>query len=383
MKRPYLSAFAFVLLLTLIFAVPVGADHGPDDGGEDGGVDELHLREDASASLIIHDAATADIISSGPFADNTKNIDARGIGARDVDGATTDVWALDGYAYTGTFNNPCGGDPNAGVWVWDVSNANKVEFVTVIPSPTGSRSNDVRAASMNSGDILVHSNEVCGAAGPGGFEVWNVDDPTAPVHLASVQTDDVNAFLRVNLGFVDFGVHNLFLFSQGGNDYVAATVESEFGNFQIFDLDDLGSGPVGFWGAESIGPADSPFPSPHPTEDYADAFRFRQNPRCRRVSVRWLRRIEEPVPSRRHDLCRWHQGLSSQLGRRARLAGHQRRGPTRPSFLWRSIQITARLTARSTVTPCGRAKTARSSLRAKRTSRSSRVRHRSWAHFNS
>ena len=37
----------------------------------------------------------------------------------------TNVWALDGFAYTGTFNAPCGGDPDDGVWVWDVSNPNK------------------------------------------------------------------------------------------------------------------------------------------------------------------------------------------------------------------------------------------------------------------
>jgi hypothetical protein len=50
---------------------------------------------------------------------------------------------------------------------------------------------------------------------------------------------------------------------------VGTVVDSEFGNFQIFDLANLGAGPVGFWGAESIGPAFSAFPSPHPAEDYA------------------------------------------------------------------------------------------------------------------
>jgi hypothetical protein len=137
------------------------------------------------------------------------------------------------------------------VWIWDVHNANNPSFVGIIPSPTGSRSNDVKVAAMNSGDILVHSNESC-AGGPGGFEIYNVDDPANPVHLASVQTDDVNSFLR-DVGFRDFGVHNLFLFTQGENDYVAATVESEFGNFQIFDVTDpTNPSLVGFWGAEQL-----------------------------------------------------------------------------------------------------------------------------------
>ena len=256
-----------VIMLVATMAAPGALAHpDPDDGGADGGSDHPHAAGDLSDALEAHDASTAGVVSSGPTAKVTKNIDARGIGARDVDNATTDVWALGGYAYTGTFNNPCGGDPEAGIWVWDVSNPNRAKFVTIIPSPVGSRSNDVRVATMNSGDILVHSNESCGG-GPGGFEVYNVDDPTDPVHLASVQTDDVNAFLRDALGFVDFGVHNLFLFTRGENDYVAATVESEFGNFQIFDLADLDSGPVGFWGAESTGIG--PYPAPWPDEDYA------------------------------------------------------------------------------------------------------------------
>ena len=34
--------------------------------------------------------------------------------------ATTDVWALGRFAYTGTFNSPCGGEAGAGVHVWKV-----------------------------------------------------------------------------------------------------------------------------------------------------------------------------------------------------------------------------------------------------------------------
>lgn len=167
--------------------------------------------------------------------------------------ATTDVWALGRFAYTGTFDVPCGDtSPSAGVHVWKLRNNKDSELATVIPSPGGSRSNDVKVARMNSGKILVHSNEPC-AGGPGGFEIYNVDDPRNPVPLASVQTDDVNAFLRDAFGFVDFGVHNLFLFQQDKRDYVAAVVESEFGNFQIFDITDpMFPMLVGFWGSEEL-----------------------------------------------------------------------------------------------------------------------------------
>ncbi len=252
LQRPWWVLLMAAVLALSLFA-PAALAHPEDDGGSDHSQLEDALDRDASAALLAHDAATADIVSSGPFAKVVKNLDQRGQGERLVGGATTDVWAHDGYAYTGTFQNPCGGDPEAGVWIWDVHNKNKASFVGIIPSPVGSRSNDVKVAAMNSGDVLVHSNEAC-AGGPGGFEIYDVDDPADPVFLAHVQTDDVNIFIRDNFGFTDFGVHNLFLFTQGDKDYVAVTVESLLGNFQIFDITDPTSPTlVGWWGAEEIG----------------------------------------------------------------------------------------------------------------------------------
>ena len=243
--------YILITLLALLITASTTLAHpdNPDDGGDDSSI-HLH-RENSSAPLSAHDASTADVISSGPFAKVTKNLDLRGRGVRNVADATTDVWAHDGYAYTGTFNSPCGGDPAAGVWIWDVHNKNKVSFVGVIPSPTGSRANDVRVAAMNSGDVLVHSNESCGG-GPGGFEIYDVDNPANPVLQASVRIDDPNPLTPFIFGPVtDVGVHNLFLFTQGGNDYVGVTTETAYGNFHIYDI----TNPqyptlVSFWGAE-------------------------------------------------------------------------------------------------------------------------------------
>ena len=246
---------AFILFLVIIMGGSAVLAH-PDEEADDGVAHEHTMldgaRRDPSAALAAYDAASAGIVSSGPTAKVIKNLAPSAKGERLAEGVTTDVWALGGYAYTGTFNSPCGGNPEAGVWIWDVSNKNEVDFVGIIPSPVGSRANDVKVDAMNSGDILVHSNEAC-AGGPGGFEIYNVDDPANPVFLAHVQTDDVNALLRDGLGFVDFGVHNLFLFTQGDRDYVGVVVESEFGNFQIFDITDPAAPSlVGFWGAESL-----------------------------------------------------------------------------------------------------------------------------------
>ncbi len=261
------SVFIAALLMLALSVTQVFAHPGdePDDGEEHEHTGLLGGFQDPSSSLTVLDALLSGVVSSGPSAKVTNNLVAAGTGLRDSAGSTTDVWALGSYAYTGTFSNPCGGQPGAGIWVWNVKNKHKVKQVGIIPSPTGSRANDVKAATMNSGDILVHSNESCNG-GPGGFEIYNVDDPTNPVHLAHVQTDDVNGLLRDDLGFVDFGVHNLFLFTQGENDYAAATVESEFGNFQIFDISDPANPTmVGFWGAESL---------LFPSEDFATTTDF-------------------------------------------------------------------------------------------------------------
>jgi hypothetical protein len=79
-----------------------------------------------------------------------------------------------------------------------------------------------------------------------------VDDPTAPSHLASVIIDELNPISDFLFGGIaDVGVHNLWLFSQGNKDYVAAVVETAFHNFQIFDITDPAVPTlVSAWGAE-------------------------------------------------------------------------------------------------------------------------------------
>ena len=233
-------------------AAPPEADT-PDSGHNELSLHEHEHAADRNAAMIAHDAAVAGIVSEAPFANVTKNLAPAGRGERLTTNATTDVWAHQGYAYTGTFNAPCGGDPEAGIWVWDVHNKNNPTFVGIIPSPTGSRSNDVRVATMNSGDILVHSNESCGG-GPGGFEIYNVDNPTSPVLQSSVRIDELNPISDLLFGGItDVGVHNLFLFTQGSSDYVAVTAESAFDNFRIYDITDPAAPSlVTAWGAEEL-----------------------------------------------------------------------------------------------------------------------------------
>jgi hypothetical protein len=240
---------ALVIGLVAVLSVGVPASLGQPDERSPGKI------KDPSAALEQLDAAGSGVMSAGPSAQIKKNLQLVGRGKRLVPQATTDVWAYKGFAYTGTFNSPCGGEEGAGVWIWDVEEKDSPSFVGLIESETGSRSNDVKVATMNSGDILVHTNETCGPGGLGGFEVYDVDDPRNPVHLATVRVHEPNEVLRTQFGGVNRGVHNLYLFTQGSRDYVALATHGNawFGSSQIYEITDP-SNPqfVSAWGPELL-----------------------------------------------------------------------------------------------------------------------------------
>ena len=275
-RRP--RSIVLALLSVLLMLLPTAAvahpeltgdpDHDDDHQHdlEDGSLDE----RDASDHLEDHDAATAGIISEGPTGKKIKDMAVVGRGERLVENATTDVWALGNYAYIGTFNEPCGSGENyvegvgevdlvdgveePGIAIFDIRNPNNPRYVGNLPSVEGSRTNDVKVYTASDGtDILVHSNEACGG-GKGGFEIYDVSDPTNPVHLASVQIDELNPISDFLFGGItDVGVHNLFLFSQGDRDYVAVVAETAFDTFQIYEITDPTSPTlVTAWGAEEV-----------------------------------------------------------------------------------------------------------------------------------
>ncbi|GAA5122789.1 hypothetical protein [Haloechinothrix salitolerans] len=227
MKRRTLVAIAAAaLVVSSTSAVSYASDDHPDLGlggtVDDGHEGHTHYEDgarDPSAPLAEYDGGG--VVSDGPSGKKIKNLALRGRGKRLDAGATTDVWTHEGYSYTGTFNSPCGGEEGAGVWVWNVQNPNDPSFVGVIDSPVGSRSNDVKVDTLNSGAILAHSNESC-AGGPGGIELYEVSDPANPVHLSSIRADELNPISNDLFGGIsDVGVHNIWLFTQGSKDYVS------------------------------------------------------------------------------------------------------------------------------------------------------------------
>lgn len=217
--------------------------------------DEALLRHDQLRALL--NQRRGESTSASPRSSSSPGLELVAHAERLLPGGTTDVWVHDKFAYLGTFNTPCGdgsGANGSGIRIYDVKHPDKgVVEVSHIPSVAGSRSNDVKVAKLGGRDLLVHSNESC-AGGPGGFELWDVEDPLNPVHLASVRIDELNPISDALFGGIsDVGVHNLWLFRRGGHNYVGAVAETAFDNFMIFDISEP-TAPVlaSSWGAEEL-----------------------------------------------------------------------------------------------------------------------------------
>ena len=151
----------------------------------------------------------------------------------------TDVWAHGNYAYLGTFDDILCSLDFTGVHIVDIADPANPEKVAFIPAKPGTRNNDVKVAHIDtpsfSGEILVASNEACGspfnprlhsngiASGPGqGLAIWDVTDPTKPKALKQ--------------NYLDFGVHNTFIWQQGENAYMMVVDDDNVQDTHIVDI---------------------------------------------------------------------------------------------------------------------------------------------------
>ena len=147
-----------------------------------------------------------------------------------TDGKYTDVWSHDGFAYIGTFQEPdC---TTSGVFIVDmvqaIENYPATTGATVaeINSPVDTRINDVKVVEIGDLDVLITTEEPCGAdgSGAGGISLWDVTDPTNPSALSE--------------SFQDFGgVHNTFPWTGvDGNTYLIG-VANTFDFLDVFLMD--------------------------------------------------------------------------------------------------------------------------------------------------
>lgn len=153
------------------------------------------------------------------------------------DGLYTDVWAKDGYAYIGTFQEPdC---TRAGVYISDIRDPANPVTVGMIKSPPQTRINDVKVTEIDGRDVLIHSLEPCGptlgnglAIGGGngghqqgqvGVSLWDVTDPSRPHPLKQ--------------NFLDFPVHNVFPWTTAaGNTYMLVVDDVALDDLKIVDI---------------------------------------------------------------------------------------------------------------------------------------------------
>lgn len=151
----------------------------------------------------------------------------------------TDVWAhtaRDGksYAYLGSFDQPFCSRDITGVHIVDISDPAKPVKVGFLPSPTGTRANDVKIETIKttffSGDILVHSAEFCSSLAPGqrpassaGIVLYDVTDPLKPQSLAP----DFS---------LNMEVHNTYIHQQGDRAYILVVQDSAEKDFHIVDI---------------------------------------------------------------------------------------------------------------------------------------------------
>lgn len=152
----------------------------------------------------------------------------------------TDVWAYGNYAYLGTFDEGICSLDTTGVHIIDIADPANPAKVGFIPAKPGTRNNDVKVAHIETryfnGEILVASNEGCGSPflprlhangvggppGQGGVAIWDVSDPTKPKALKQ--------------NFLDFGVHNTFIYQQGQNAYMLVVDDENVQDLTIVDV---------------------------------------------------------------------------------------------------------------------------------------------------
>jgi hypothetical protein len=158
-----------------------------------------------------------------------------------TDGLYTDVWSHEGYAYIGTFQDPC---TDAGVFIVDIdaaiANYPNTEGATVaaIKSAPNTRINDVKVHAVGDVDVLITTQEPCGMqipaapqsdgnppaqVGQGGISLYDVTDPAKPKALKK--------------NFLEFeGVHNTFAWDYEGKSYLIGTADT-FDFFDTFFVD--------------------------------------------------------------------------------------------------------------------------------------------------
>lgn len=227
-----------VVVLALLFLVPLASASPPDPPDIPLDVHQLHLTDG------ITDDPSGEQHGGvgGHLPASSLNVEL--VGKLRVSNAApgfiADVGTFRHYAYLNQFSPGCADDGRGGVYIIDISNpANPVE-VGFITSPMGSFPGEgvhvshIDTASFE-GDILAVNQEVCVAGGMGGFSLYDVTNPLAPVTLVESFGDMTPGF-----GSGPNRYHSVFVWQQAGKAYLVGSDDDEQGTFDvdIYDISD-------------------------------------------------------------------------------------------------------------------------------------------------
>ncbi len=158
-----------------------------------------------------------------------------------TDGLYTDVWSHKGYAYVGTFQDPC---TSAGVFIVDmaaaVANYPETEGATVasIRSAPNTRINDVKVHTVGDKDVLITTQEPCGKDVPSAAQAGN--NPPDQIGQGGISLYDVTNPAKpkaLKKNFLEFGgVHNTYPWTYEGRSYLIGTADT-FDFFDTFFVD--------------------------------------------------------------------------------------------------------------------------------------------------
>jgi hypothetical protein len=159
-------------------------------------------------------------------------------------GIVADVGTFRNYAYLAQFSPGCTADNAGGVYIIDISNPASPRQVGFIHSRPGSFVGEgvhiihVETASFT-GDILATNQEPCNsttpAPGSGGFSLYDVTNPLAPVPLA-LNVGDMEGAGGAHTDV--HHTHSVFMWQQVGKAYLVGTDNDEQGlrDVDIFDI---------------------------------------------------------------------------------------------------------------------------------------------------
>ena len=162
-----------------------------------------------------------------------------------VDGQIADVAIYKNAAYLASWSEPsCRRGGFFSVDISDPANPRQLAFVPALPGTYHGEGTHV--VSFNGRDILAVNNEPCAANGVGGFDLYDVTNPAAPVTLvqgAGDQSPDTP--FDAGLGDttqdpaeVPNSAHSIFLWSNNNKLYAVIVDNTELHDVDIFDVTD-------------------------------------------------------------------------------------------------------------------------------------------------